>query len=284
MAAASPPPDDKCDQRDHEASFNVICKLRLCHHCVMCWVRFCRRSNDWQMIIFLLTRYVNDLYLCGNVGSVLLHITQFVLIVSSSETEYVPQLWATFIFYSLSEHKGLDWLQSKYELRRSCSRTFPLTVSVTPSYHFQCLYHCFEFGEKASREKKGSKTTAQGVCRLLDDLRSCYEAVCGFSLGARPWFQPAACCGEAAKPKFMFVCARVPMQTSSVLRGVIDYRCERLHARHTCFESVRNVIFQNEFKEKWLFEMREAGMTPFSTTVYSDSLFFFVGCSQLNPL
>lgn len=117
------------------------------------------------------------------------------------------QLWVTFIFHSLSEHKGLDWLQSKYELRQSCSPTFPLTVSVTPSHHFQCLYHCFEFGEKASRGKKGSKTTAQGVYRLLDDLRSCYEAVCGFSLGARLWVQPAACCGEAAKPKFTFVCA-----------------------------------------------------------------------------
>lgn len=119
------------------------------------------------------------------------------------------QLWVTFIFHSLSEHKGLDWLQSKYELRQSCSPTFPLTVSVTPSHHFQCLYLCFEFGEKASRGKKGSKTTAQGVYRLLDDLRSCYEAVCGFSLGARLWVQPAACCGEAAKPKFTFVCACV---------------------------------------------------------------------------
>lgn len=193
------------------------------------------------------------------------------------------QLWVTFIFHSLSEHKGLDWLQSKYELRQSCSPTFPLTVSVTPSHHFQCLYLCFEFGQKASRGKRGSKTTAQGVYRLLDDLRSCYEAVCGFSLGARLWVQPAACCGEAAKPKFTFVCACVPMQMSSVLRGVIDYRCERLDARHTCFESVRNVIFQKEFKEKWdvcvrrmLFETREAGMTPFSTTVLQTACFSLV--------
>lgn len=58
----------------------------------------------------------------------------------------------------------------------------------------------FWIWRKSEQRNKGSKTTAQGVYRLLDDLRSCYEAICGFSLGARLWFQPGACCGEAAKP------------------------------------------------------------------------------------
>lgn len=168
------------------------------------------------------------------------------------------QLWVTFIFHSLSEHKGLDWLQSKYELRQSCSPTFPLTVSVTPSHHFQWLYLCFEFGEKASRGKKGSKTTDQGVYRLLDDLRSCYEAVCGFSLGARLWVQPAACCGEAAKPKFTFVCACVPMQMSSVLRGVIDYRCERL-------------VFETRVSNRW-------EMWSFKKSLKKNGTFVWEGC------
>lgn len=159
------------------------------HHTMWCvGSDFAEDTNDWEVSFFfwlamlmistsvvMLARFC---YLSLNLSSLFRPLTR-------------RQLWVTFIFRSLSEHKkGLDWLQSKYELRQSCSPTFPLTVSVTPSYHFQCLYHCFEFGEKASRGKKGSKTTAQGVYRLLDDLRSCYEAVCGFSLGARLWSSP----------------------------------------------------------------------------------------------
>lgn len=241
---------------------------------------FAEDTNDWQVIIFLLTRYVNDFYVCGNVGSALLHLTQFVLIVSSSDTE--TALGYVHISFSLRTQRTRltseqIWAQTKLQSHISsyCKchtlASFPMSLSL------------FWIWRKSEQRKKGSKTTAQGVYRLLDDLRSCYEAVCGFSLGARLWVQPAACCGEAAKPKFTFVCACVPMQMSSVLRGVIDYRCERLDARHRCFESVRNVIFQKEFKEKWdvcvrrmLFETREAGMTPFSTTVLQTACFSLV--------
>lgn len=183
------------------------------------------------------------------------------------------QLWVTFIFHSLSEHKGLDWLQSKYELRQSCSPTFPLTVSVTPSHHFQCLYHCFEFGEKASRGKKGSKTTAQGVYRLLDDLRSCYEAVCGFSLGARLWVQPAACCGEAAKPKFTFVCA---------------CRCRWAQSwEELSITGVSGSMPDTRVSNRWEMWSFKKSLKKNGTFVWDcppDSLFFFGGCSQLNPL
>lgn len=156
------------------------------------------------MIIFLLTRYANDFYLCGNVGSALLHLTQFVLIVSSSDTE--TALGYIHISFSLRTQRTRltseqIWAQTKLQSHISsyCKchtlASFPMSLSL------------FWIWRKSEQRKKGSKTTAQGVYRLLDDLRSCYEAVCGFSLGARLWVQPAACCGEAAKPKFTFVCA-----------------------------------------------------------------------------
>lgn len=197
------------------------------------------------------------------------------------------QLWVTFIFHSLSEHKGLDWLQSKYELRQSCSPTFPLTVSVTPSHHSQCLYHCFEFGEKASRGKKGSKTTAQGVYRLLDDLRSCYEAVCGFSLGARLWVQPAACCGEAPKPKFTFVCACRCRWAQSweelSITGVSGSMPDtRVSNRWEMWSFKKSLKKNGTFVWEGCFLKRERD--AFFHDCPPDSLFFFGGCSQLNPL
>lgn len=91
----------------HRLKWFVSCGCVTTVWCVV--VRFCRRSNDWQMIIFLLTRYVNDFHLCGNVGSVLLHITQFVLVVSSSETEYVAQLSVTYFILSPNTKDSTDF-------------------------------------------------------------------------------------------------------------------------------------------------------------------------------
>lgn len=76
------------------------------------------------------------------------------------------------------------WAQTKLQSHISsyCKRhalvSFPMSLSLLWIWR------------KSEQRKKRSKTTAQGVCRLLDDLRSCYEAVCSFSLGARPWSSP----------------------------------------------------------------------------------------------
>lgn len=150
----------------------------------------------------------------------------------------------------------------------------------------------FWIWRKSEQRKKGSKTTAQGVYRLLDDLRSCYEAIRGFSLGARLWF---CCCGEAAKPtpqsSRLFVCACRCRWAQSweelSITGVSDSMPD------TCFESVRNVIFQKEFKEKWdaclcekdaFWNERDRNDAFFHYDCPPDNLFFFFGCSQLNPL